>query len=106
MSQHFSLAKQSEEKSMNNIAIAVLSAALALASGTALAGDPAAGKAKADACIDCHESDDFAGESAASIAAMIRAAQAGEVKHDKVIKDLDEADIEDVAAWFAHEGGQ
>jgi cytochrome c553 len=103
---HFLPPKQSEDKSMKNIVIAVLSTALGLASGAVLAGDPAAGKAKADACIDCHESDDFAGESAASIEAMIRAAQAGEVKHDKVIKDLDEADIADVAAYFAHEGAR
>jgi cytochrome c553 len=91
---------------MKALVIAFFSLAVGLASGTALAGDAAAGKAKADACIDCHESDDFAGESAESIAAMIRAAQAGEVKHDKVINDLAEADIADVAAYFAHEGAK
>lgn len=91
---------------MKLIAITLISLPLALASGAVMAGDHAAGAAKADACLDCHESDDFAGESAASIEAMIRAAQAGEVKHDKIINDLTEEDIADVAAWFAHEGGE
>jgi len=92
---------------MNKFAIALVTLPLVAFSGAAVAGDAAAGQAKADICLDCHEpADDFAGLGAAEIEAMIRAAIAGEVKHSAEIKDLAEEDIADVAAWFAHEGGQ
>jgi cytochrome c553 len=92
---------------MNKFAIAVISLPLVVFSGAAMAGDHAAGEAKADVCLDCHEpADDFEGMSAAEIEARIRAARAGEFKHAAEIKDLAEADIKDVAAWFAHEGAK
>jgi cytochrome c553 len=91
---------------MNKLAIALISLSLAGFSAGALAGDAAAGEAKADACLDCHEpAEDFKGKSAEEIEAMIRAARAGEVKHKPVINELAEEDIADVAAWFAQEGG-
>ncbi|MFU8896944.1 MAG: c-type cytochrome [Gammaproteobacteria bacterium] len=74
--------------------------------GVALAGDVAAGEAKADACLDCHTEDYFAGTSAAEIEALIRAVRAGKFAHDDVIHELAEDDIADVAAWFAHEGAK
>ena len=53
------------------VAIMLASGALAL-SGAALAGDPAAGKVKAEACLDCHEpAEDFEGMSADEIAAKM-----------------------------------
>jgi cytochrome c553 len=91
---------------MNKLAIALLSLPLAAIGGPVLAGDAAAGEAKTEACMECHFSDDFAGQSAAEIEALIRAARAGEFKHDKAVKELAEDDIADVAAWFAHEGAQ
>ena len=92
---------------MKKYAIALVALPLVAFSGSAMAGDAAAGQAKADMCLDCHEpAEDFAGLGAAEIEAMIRAAIAGEVKHAAEIKDLAEEDIADVAAWFAHEGGQ
>lgn len=76
-------------------------------SGLALAGDVAAGEAKADACLDCHENDYFAGVSAEEIEALIRAGRAGEFEHKAdEIRELAEEDIADVAAWFAHEGAR
>ena len=46
------------------------------------AADVAAGKAAAQAkCVQCHEADDWEGESAASLEAIIRDIVAGKVKH-------------------------
>jgi cytochrome c553 len=90
---------------MNKFAVALVSLPLLAFSGAALAGDAAAGKVKADACMDCHAGEDFEGMDAAAIEAAIRAALAGEVKHGPEIKDLAEADIADVAAFFAAEAG-
>jgi cytochrome c553 len=91
---------------MQKLAIALISLPLAWSSGVALAGDPVAGEAKAEFCLECHYSDDFAGLSAAEIEEKIRAARAGKFRHDAEIQDLAEEDIPDVAAWFAHEGAQ
>lgn len=91
----------------SRLALAIAFCSLLAFSGTALASDVVAGKAKADACLDCHEADYFAGSDAAEIAALIRAGRAGEFKHkDDAIRELAEEDIADVAAYFAHEGGQ
>ena len=77
-------------------------AAAALAfSGAALAADAKAGEKKADACLDCHEpSEDFAGQTAADIEAKIRAVAGGMVKHRSKVA-LSDADIADIAAFFA-----
>jgi cytochrome c553 len=92
---------------MKKIAVALLALPLAAFGATALAGDPAAGEAKADLCLDCHEpAEDFAGMSAEEIAAKIRAAQSGDFKHKDIINELPAEDIDDVAAWFAHEGAK
>jgi cytochrome c553 len=91
---------------MKKLAIALLSLPLAVFSGAALAGDAAAGEAKAALCMDCHYADDFPNLSAEEIEAMIRAARAGEVKHGEEINELAEEDIADVAAYFAHEGSK
>ena len=94
---------------MKKITISLISLPLLAFSGAALAGDAAAGESKAEVCLDCHEpSEDFAGMSADEIAAAIQAAQSGEVKHKDVIKELDPADVPDVAAYFAAEaaGGE
>jgi cytochrome c553 len=91
---------------ISRLAIAV-SVSLLVSSGAALAGDVEAGKTKADACLECHEEDYFAGLDAAEIAALIRSGRAGEFKHkDDAIRELPEEDIADVAAYFAHEGAK
>jgi cytochrome c553 len=92
---------------MNKLMIALLSLPLVAFGGAALAGDPAAGEAKADACLECHEPDYFAGEDAAAIEALIREVRAGEIEHkEDAPRDLAEEDIADVAAYFAHEGAK
>lgn len=92
---------------MNKFATLLISIPLVALSGAAMAGDPAAGEAKGDVCLDCHEpAADFEGMSAADIEARIKAARAGEFKHAAEIDDLAEEDIADVAAWFAAEGGK
>lgn len=86
------------------IALAVLP--LAAFSGGALAADAAAGEAKAETCLDCHEAADFEGMSAEEIEASIKDALAGEIKHPPAISEITEADAADVAAWFAAEAGE
>lgn len=91
---------------MKKLTPALLALSLVAFSGAAQAGDAAAGEAKAALCLDCHYADDFPNVSAEEIEAMIRAARAGEVKHGEEINELAEADIADVAAYFAHEGSK
>ena len=84
----------------NMLAIMLASGALAL-SGTAMAGDAAAGAKKAEACLECHEpAEDFAGQSAAELAASIKGIVSGQMKHKKKVA-LSDADIADIAAYFA-----
>jgi len=92
---------------MNKISLTLLSLTLAAASGTALAADPAAGEAKAEACLDCHMAEDFSGLSAAEIEAAINGILAGEAAHPADIsEELAAEDVPDVAAWFAHEAAE
>ena len=72
-----------------------------------MAGDAAAGEAKAEFCLDCHlPEDDFAGVDAAEIEKLIKAALAGELEHGPEISELAEEDVADVAAYFAAEGAK
>lgn len=92
---------------MNKLSIALIAFPLAVFSGAALAGDAAAGKAKAETCMDCHAGEDFEGLSVAEIAAAIRAGLKGEFKHPPGLDEIAEADADDVAAYFhAEAGGQ
>lgn len=82
------------------IAGAVLIASV-LASSHVLAADVAAGKASAQAkCVQCHEADDWDGESAASLEGIIRDIVAGKVKH-KTKLELTPAEIANIAAYWA-----
>ncbi len=77
---------------------------LALWGAAAFAGDAAAGKAKADeACADCHEAADWAGEQAAAIEAMIKDVVAGQVKHKGKV-ELTAEEIANIAAYWAASG--
>jgi cytochrome c553 len=89
---------------MKKITIALLSVPMALFSAAALAGDAAAGAAKAEVCLDCHEAADFEGMSADDIAGKLKGVLAGEVKHPDV--ELAEADVPDIAAYFAAEAAK
>ena len=94
-------------RKIGTLAVALASFSLLAMSGAALAGDIEVGKAKGDACLDCHEEDYFAGSSAAEIEALIREGRAGGFEHeDDAIRDLAEEHVADVAAWFAHEGAK
>lgn len=81
------------------IRILLFSTVLALTSPVALAGDAEVGKAKAEPCMECHYSDDFAGESAGDIVVLIEATK-DDSKH-KATHELSDADIAAIAAYFA-----
>jgi mono/diheme cytochrome c family protein len=78
----------------------MLAAALASGALTASAADVAAGRAAAQAkCVQCHEADDWEGESAASLEGIIRDIVAGKVKHKTKI-ELTPAEIANIAAYW------
>ena len=91
---------------MRKFVIALISLPFVVFSGSALAGDAAAGEAKAEICLDCHEPADFEGLGADDIAAAIQKKLSGEEKHPAAIQELDPADVPDVAAYFAAESGK
>lgn len=68
------------------------------------AADVAAGKAAAQAkCVECHEADDWEGESAASLEALIADIVAGKVKHKQKLA-LSPAEIANIAAYWGQGG--
>ena len=81
---------------------ALLIAPIALGcSITVCAADVAAGRAAAQAkCVQCHEADDWDGESAASLESIMRDIAAGKVKH-KTKLDLTPAEMANIAAYWA-----
>ena len=83
--------------------LAATAAATMLVFGTAQAGDAAAGKTKAEACADCHEAADFAGEDAAALEQSIKDVAAGKVKHKSKV-EVSDADAADIAAYWASGG--
>jgi mono/diheme cytochrome c family protein len=80
-------------------------AALFLAPGLgAQAADVVAGKSAAQAkCAQCHEADDWEGESTASLESLIRDIVAGKVKH-KGRLDLSPDEIANIAAYWGTGG--
>jgi len=86
-----------------NILVAVAAASTLVLAGPALAGDAAAGKTKAEACVECHEAADFAGEDAARLEQAINDMVAGKVKHKPKL-DTSAADAADIAAYWASGG--
>ena len=87
----------------SSMLIAVTAAAAMLAFGPAQAGDAAAGKGKAEACADCHDPADFAGEDVAALTQMIKDVAGGKTKHKAKIT-LSDADAADIAAFWAAGG--
>lgn len=74
--------------------------ALGLAPLSVLAADVQAGKAASQAkCVECHEADDWEGESAASLQSLIGDIVAGKVKHKRPLQ-LTAAEVADIAAYW------
>jgi cytochrome c553 len=73
-----------------------------LSTSTSLAAD-SSGKAAAQKCVQCHEADDWEGESAASLESLIRDIGAGKVKH-KVRIELSDAEVTAIAAYWGRGG--
>jgi len=65
-----------------------------------MAADVQAGKAVSQAkCIECHEADDWEGESTASLESLINDIVAGKVKHRKPLQ-LTPAEVANIAAYW------
>jgi cytochrome c553 len=77
-------------------------ASLGLCSMVSQAAD-ANGKAAAQKCVQCHEADDWEGESAASLESLIRDIVAGRVKH-KVRIELSDAEVAAIASYWGRGG--
>jgi mono/diheme cytochrome c family protein len=89
---------------MRNRRSGSLPAVMALAALSSLPltarADVQAGKAAAQAkCVQCHEADDWEGESTASLESLIRDIVAGKVKHKGALQ-LSAAEISDIAAYW------
>jgi cytochrome c553 len=76
-----------------------LTAAWLVASAAGAAGDPDAGRSKAEVCLMCHAAASFAGQDEAAIEARIQAIAASDQPHPPL--DLSAEDIRDVAAFYA-----
>jgi len=85
---------------MRFLSAAAAAAALVFALGSAQAGDAAAGKAKADACADCHAPEDFAGSDVAELTQSIKDVASGTVKHKAKVA-LSDDDAADIATYWA-----
>jgi mono/diheme cytochrome c family protein len=57
----------------------------------------------AEACAECHEVGDFAGEDATGLADTLRKISAGQVKHKSKIS-LSDAEITEIAAYMSKGG--
>ena len=91
----------------------VLACALATAAIPAAAGDPLAGKKKARACAVCHgpygksarpDAPNLSGQVEPYLAQQLRAYRDGKRRHEVmsiVAANLTDADIDDLAAWYA-----
>ena len=82
----------------------LMTAAFALAGQAGLAdtADVAAGKAKVDAiCAECHEAADWQGTSEAELAKLIDGVAKGTSKHPKKKVELTDADVANIAAYWA-----
>jgi cytochrome c553 len=87
--------------------------ALSLAGAAALAADAQAGRAKAAACALCHgqagistvpNAPHLAGQPALYVEEQLRNYRSGKRRHEVmnvVAKPLSDADIDDLAAWYA-----
>jgi cytochrome c553 len=91
---------------MRKISLTALVIPAALWAFPATAADVAAGKAVAEEhCGECHYAEDWEGETADDIAALIKGVKTGELKHKSgEPKELSDADIANIAAYWATGG--
>ena len=82
------------------ITLAVVVLVAACDGSVAAAGDAAAGKTRAAACIGCHQPGSFAGKPEAALATRIEAVAAGKTAHPPVGK-LSAEDVANIAAFYA-----
>ena len=97
--------------------IVALGIAFALGSGGAFAGDPQAGRMKADTCLGCHGIANYknayptfhvpkiGGQHADYLVAALQAYQAGQRQHPTMraqAGSMSEQDMKDIAAFFAN----
>jgi mono/diheme cytochrome c family protein len=83
-----------------DLAISIMALALGVSATPVVAADTAAGKTLAQSqCVQCHEADDWDGESAASLESLVRDIVAGKVKH-KTKLTLTPAEIAAIAAYW------
>lgn len=98
---------------MKTLATALITSALLAASGSVLAGDAAAGKAKAASCAGCHGANgisnnpmwpNLAGQKDGYLAKAMKDYRDGK-RNDPMMspmaKPLSDADIENLAAYFS-----
>jgi cytochrome c553 len=90
-----------------------VAAALLPCAGHAGAADAAAGKARAQACVQCHgtlglstqpDAPNLAGQPALYLASQLRAFRSGARRHEVmtlIAKPLTDDDIDHLAAWFS-----
>lgn len=86
---------------------------MSIACGAATAADPQTGRAKAAACAVCHgqagistvpNAPHLAGQPAIYLAEQLKNYRSGKRQHEVmnvVAKPLSDADIDDLAAWYA-----
>ena len=98
---------------MVRVCVTVIALGCAAAASPAFAGDAAAGKAKSVVCSACHGVDGnspsplwphLAGQHAAYLVKQIKAFRSGERKDPSMapmVMNLTDADIDDIAAFFA-----
>ena len=82
--------------------LAVTIALMSVWAGASQAAD-VSGKAAAQKCVQCHEADDWEGESAASLESLIRDIASGKVKH-KVRIELSEQEVTAIAQYWGRGG--
>jgi cytochrome c553 len=99
---------------MKKLAIPFLATVLSIASFSALAGDPVAGKAKSMTCAGCHGINgissngmwpNLAGQKEAYLASqlkMFRSGQRNNAMMTAMSKGLSDADIANLAAYYAN----
>ncbi|HUQ10999.1 MAG TPA: cytochrome c [Steroidobacteraceae bacterium] len=86
---------------------------LAIAGGSVLAADPPPGRAKSQMCATCHgatglsnapDTPNLAGQPRIYLVAQLKAYRSGKRAHEVmsvVAKPLSDADIDDLAEWYA-----
>jgi len=98
---------------MKKLSVVICALTMSAASGLALAGDAAAGKAKAGTCVGCHGATgvsavpmypNLAGQKEQYLVTQLKAFKAGSRKNatmNAMVAALSEGDMADLAAYFS-----